>query len=240
MEQHALDNTQSSSPLLRLPGELRNRIYEDALASDEIIAFHEDVPKLSPYFTDRLRDRVNDFNQIKYVCHQLYWETAGTEVQNNNLLFYRAEPFTNLLATCTKKKATWLCKVKIVWTGPDGATYNVVKRKMVMLQLSNCCIKHPDLKIDYTCARFGVVSTQGNLFLDQGVFLTRIVRGKDAASRYPINVMGIIFENYVKKFWNSNQDDDSPIRLDLPNLQFWPALGSNYPLTEPKKFEAKV
>jgi hypothetical protein len=85
--------TSSDSLLLKLPGELRNRICQYALTSphelymildhdDKIFGIFENPDgKIHP--EEFLSSKV--FNQLKYTCHQLDKETAGTEVKCNDV-----------------------------------------------------------------------------------------------------------------------------------------------------------
>ncbi|KAF1848609.1 uncharacterized protein K460DRAFT_403891 [Cucurbitaria berberidis CBS 394.84] len=101
----------SQSPLLRLCGEIRNRIFEYALTSSTPL--HHSLDTQTPRFAvtmvpvpqfllnisqhpilieeNVLRDlnlrQHPEFNQLKYVNKQLYAETAGLEIQYNTILF---------------------------------------------------------------------------------------------------------------------------------------------------------
>lgn len=92
-------------PLLRIPGEIRNRIYEFALASPDGLYYNrtiefeswkpvlytlknEEKPVLytlqnedwsDPETSKHRIDNVWEYNQLKYVNRQLYTETAGIE-----------------------------------------------------------------------------------------------------------------------------------------------------------------
>ncbi len=112
MEQH--DPVQAASPLLRLPGEIRNRIYEYALTSPKKLYFSatDEALKLRPAMS--LWSGVSpEFNQLKYTCYQLYKETAGVEVQFNTVVFKSRSPgktFSNFLGICAPKKLSVLTK----------------------------------------------------------------------------------------------------------------------------------
>jgi hypothetical protein len=82
---------QSQSPLLRLPAELRNRIYEYVLTTnkDSCYAYHGSgvTPLLCDFSSDSYLSTTFgvEFNKLKYVCSQLYVETAAVELKHNTL-----------------------------------------------------------------------------------------------------------------------------------------------------------
>lgn len=87
---------QPDSPLLCLPGELRNRIYNCALTVGVRSIRYQEVPVYSPlaqpslrrfYFAEHFSDEDEDFNQLKFVCRQLYTETALLELRLNRVTF---------------------------------------------------------------------------------------------------------------------------------------------------------
>lgn len=99
--------TEISSPFLRLPSEIRNRIYELALTAPRSLVAdmatsnrtrpvlylppNEDHPEIadhavSPGTTERAcDDQSHSFNQLKLVNKQLYYETKGLELQYNDI-----------------------------------------------------------------------------------------------------------------------------------------------------------
>ncbi|KAJ4301689.1 hypothetical protein N0V90_003782 [Kalmusia sp. IMI 367209] len=88
------------SPFLALPGELRNRIIQYALTSPSQTLYynhHHDHAHSNhkPLFTGPTG---REFNQLKYVCRQLYAETAGLEIKYNTLRFELPEDDADTLA----------------------------------------------------------------------------------------------------------------------------------------------
>jgi hypothetical protein len=95
--------------LLQLPGELRNRIYEYALTSDDAqLLYREDAPPIIPdvpllHCEQQILSHISSkptasfglyewpctkgFNQLKYTNRQVRKETKGLEVRYNGLLF---------------------------------------------------------------------------------------------------------------------------------------------------------
>ncbi|KAH7378245.1 hypothetical protein BKA66DRAFT_571675 [Pyrenochaeta sp. MPI-SDFR-AT-0127] len=94
-----------TSPLLQLPSEIRNKIYEYALSSPMPLRPHPPLTTTYMYFAPTVPSRPTliegthlkdykttqcpEFNQIRFVNRQLYLETAELEYQFNSILFSR-------------------------------------------------------------------------------------------------------------------------------------------------------
>jgi hypothetical protein len=99
---------QANSPFLRLPGEIRNRIYEYALGGNTINigyqTYHSSYEKVVPVFKyhctvfservnpykDRQNARVNtsrSFTLLNNICRQLYLETTALPYKLNTIAF---------------------------------------------------------------------------------------------------------------------------------------------------------
>ncbi|KAF2115345.1 hypothetical protein BDV96DRAFT_646353 [Lophiotrema nucula] len=78
---------EQDSPLLCLPGELRNRICGFALTYSDGVYYVEGLDK--PRFSRSPRAK-RDVNQLKYVCRQLYGETKGFEISFSTVIFRKA------------------------------------------------------------------------------------------------------------------------------------------------------
>jgi hypothetical protein len=82
---------QQQSPLLRLPGEIRNRIYEYVLSDAEVACRpHQMHHGFAVYRLHRFRDNViarQEVNEMKYACRQLYHETWGLGLTWNPITF---------------------------------------------------------------------------------------------------------------------------------------------------------
>ena len=123
-------------PLFHLPNELRNRIFEMALTDlrglkciyrtrTMIKKGHKGGKTVLYKAAIIARSYQNqkgnwaDFNQLKYVCRQLYKETAGYEIRFNDILFQRSEKTTALkkletfIGGCTNKTFGWLRRVTL-------------------------------------------------------------------------------------------------------------------------------
>jgi hypothetical protein len=132
----SLHHEPSSSPLLKLPGELCNRIYQFALTTSRGIYLDPDNPTrfLDAAVDDKIpyEDR-KTVNLLKFTCRQLYKETAGIEIQFNRVEFFGcpqpsdrrfcysnrpynwspgpAQAFNDFISNCTATKAKWFREI---------------------------------------------------------------------------------------------------------------------------------
>ncbi|KAF2877754.1 hypothetical protein BDV95DRAFT_588790 [Massariosphaeria phaeospora] len=133
--------SQTAPSLLTLPGEIRNRIYEFALHNPEGLThttqivkirepqsgkkkalikplFHAFIHPLSPGADNR---PAVEYNQLKYVCRQLYAETAGLELKLNAWVVpgkydRRVSPEAMLVRftrSCAPQRLTWLTNISL-------------------------------------------------------------------------------------------------------------------------------
>ncbi|KAI4953036.1 hypothetical protein J4E86_006575 [Alternaria arbusti] len=91
----------TESPLLKLPGELRNKIYELALSSPSPLYLHSpEAPRQVVRHSENLGalgtpspvKRYVEFNMLKYVNRQLYSETAGLDFKYNSFKIKLGRP----------------------------------------------------------------------------------------------------------------------------------------------------
>ncbi|KAF2823019.1 hypothetical protein CC86DRAFT_423112 [Ophiobolus disseminans] len=145
-----------TSPLLRLPAELRNHIYKLVLTSSNVF---EDGLRLGVTWyrtTAFLFDCTEKYqslnhsttvNQLKYVNKQLYKETAGLELKYNSLVICArdwdekpAEQLVKWLATFTPSKVAWIKKVVIKAEVLDNPIFTPMPPTIMFpsLTISNC------------------------------------------------------------------------------------------------------
>src|SRR5262245_54277139 len=83
-------NITTSSPLLKLPNELRNKIYDFALMELHPI-IHSLTPSDHSCFLqlpeESAQEPTKECNQLKYVSHQIRRETIGYELKVNGISF---------------------------------------------------------------------------------------------------------------------------------------------------------
>jgi hypothetical protein len=117
------------SRLLDLPRELRDMIYEYALAEDEgLVLMERPTPDNSSrsFKGCRQSDHSVESNQLKYACRQLNRETKGLGLKLNDLTIGsgRVRDFASFLATCSASQQQCIRKV-IVCDGLSSSTRNI-------------------------------------------------------------------------------------------------------------------
>jgi hypothetical protein len=116
-----LDLAVSPQRLLSLPGELRNQIYEYALTDENDLQCLVPVASSSLRLVSLSKSIFPDFNELQYVCKQLYKETSGLELQYNTVVFYGDFPdergpgamFLDFVSGCSSAKLALLRHVKL-------------------------------------------------------------------------------------------------------------------------------
>ncbi|ORY10201.1 hypothetical protein BCR34DRAFT_588801 [Clohesyomyces aquaticus] len=85
--------TTNASSLLRLPGEIRNRIYASALTAPSGLTYRSSISTGKFYFCESdPTSGGSEYNQLKYTCRQLYAETASLESRVNVIIFNQSCP----------------------------------------------------------------------------------------------------------------------------------------------------
>jgi hypothetical protein len=180
--------TSSTSPLLLLPGELRNCIYEYAFATESEIEYIAD-PR--PQFVPRGDDTTFELNQLRYTCRQLYEETAGLEVKVNQVYFVGkqynsgpAERFLEFITTCTPERVDWFRNVTLDL--PDNRVeewgftlHMLLEQKHTMVSLGDFCHKHPLVHVRYVPEIFSAWTINPAPFIGMGLLLSNAIRRKD-------------------------------------------------------------
>jgi hypothetical protein len=230
--------TSSTSPLLLLPGELRNRIYGYAFATESGIEYNAG-PR--PQFVPRGDDTIVELNQLQYTCRQLYEETAGLEVKVNQVNFAGkqhnsglAERFLEFISTCTPKKVDWLRNVTLDL--PDnrveewGFTLDMLlEQKHTMVSLGDFCHKHPLVHVRYVPEIFSAWTMNPAPFIGMGLLLSHSIRRKDLCP--VVTVVGLCeFDHDEAIDWQKGVQI-----AEVPNLRFW-----SYNTTLPNEFAEEL
>lgn len=168
----------STNVFLSLPAELRNQIIAHVLTSSTRTLQYS--PPLSlrqgkPIFEDG-QDPGREFNQVKYVCKQLYVECAGLEIRYNALRFELPEDdaytlariqnvvdsgyapstlspilstsFPPFLYTCSRSRVEWLQDVIIIIRKP--ASYSLSQPTVDrLLSLAKFTKENPWVNVTY-------------------------------------------------------------------------------------------
>ncbi|KAF1944321.1 hypothetical protein EJ02DRAFT_98722 [Clathrospora elynae] len=211
-------------PFLRLPGELRNRICEYSLTTTEVLQFTEHRGKA------RLLDpanKVKDFNKLKYVCRQLYKETAGLEVKFNTVVIRfdfssspKREPariFGTFLTTCAPSKVSWFADI-ILKSSHSGHNLNdLLEPASHIFPVATFCRMNPHVKIRYIPGGFEYKTYSIHHFLGAGHFINRTIRQQHVVLTY--GTYGF------EKFVTDRYTDARGIALrGVPNFKIWPAI----------------
>ena len=244
------DNT---SPLLRLPGELRNRIYEYALQTDDDLKFDSgvrsyegvssddgfdghDIPRFIPCGAYR-SDCKDHLNQLKLTCRQLYKETAGLEVQVNRVHFMThwsdkfgpGQLFLTFIRNCAANKRGCFRDISL-WTSTHRQNMELsqtLEPKNVMLELAGYCRQHPQVNIGYFVPYLDTAYLWRDV-VAQGLFLSLVIGGEDLRSVATIAHNSALDDMETAEFY---KDANGAAVLRVSNLKFWfdiseKALGS--------------
>ncbi|KAI4673151.1 uncharacterized protein J4E78_001658 [Alternaria triticimaculans] len=242
----------SASPLLRLPGELRNRIYEYALQTDDDDGLKFDsgvrsyegvssddgfdghnIPRFIPYGFSRL----DHFNELKFTCRQLYKETAGLELQVNRVHFMThwsdkfgpGQLFLTFIRNCAATKRGYFGDISL-WTSTHRQMPELsqsLEPKDIMFELAEYCRQHPHVNIGYFVPYLDTAYLWRDV-VAQGLFLSLVIGGEDLRSVATIAHNSALDDMETAEFY---KDANGAAVLRVSNLEFWfdiseKALGS--------------
>lgn len=197
-----------SAALLNLPDELRNNIYARVLtimpSSPIEITFprNEYGPSVNRKHLRPLRSfsTLPEFNQLKYVCRELYNDTAALELKYNDLAFSQVaraelEPDRQLLEftrLCSLTKFAWLTTVELhikALAIPyyEHLSYFLKPHHMnAYARVAQFCRKHPAISVKYILNSFTWLSAfhaahESGGFINQGIVLQKTLRDRDVS-----------------------------------------------------------
>ncbi|KAI4921074.1 uncharacterized protein J4E92_008059 [Alternaria infectoria] len=232
----------STSPLLRLPGELRNRIYEYALQTDDELKFDSgvrsyegvssddgfdghNIPRFIPCgaYRSECKDHVN---QLKLTCRQLYKETAGLELQVNRVHFFThwsdkfgpGQLFLTFIRNCAATKRGRFRDIYL-WSSSHRQVPRLsqsLEPKDVMFELAEYCRQHPQVNISYAVPYLDT----NDLWIDvvaQGLFLSLVIGGEDLRSVATIAHNSALDDMETAEFF---KDASGAAILRVSNLKF--------------------
>jgi hypothetical protein len=167
-------NMSDSSILLRLPAEIRNRVYSFALSSSsplEIVQTYNRKLILSDKETGETSQEFNDarqmeFNKLKYVNKQLCSETAHLELQYNDIAVCRrfryddppALRFLTWGSTLPVPEINWINGATITlsddyghgrWINQSPEEERIPDSGMSIARLTAACNAFPDMVVKY-------------------------------------------------------------------------------------------
>jgi len=228
-------------PLLELPAELRNRVYEYVLVAprDMKMVWFAGVNRRRKPIMFEVSDDENSeypFNPMPYVCRQLRDEIAGLEIRFNSVLFdssprpkggalYGLAMFTCL---CTPPKLLWLTHIIVdklsdsptgerASTGPEWMAGHIeALRGLFVFSAQN---KH--VRIDLRMHGF-TMTTRSRDFIATGIILTRVFRGTDL-SRVDHGVDDIAkYDNIISHLFGAGRMGFEKLARAATNLRVYP------------------
>jgi hypothetical protein len=158
--------------LLTLPGELRNKICQYALTSDGPLYLLPLCGMNREHLLTDVKPKSifhKHFNKLKFVCKELYAETAGLEIKFNNVTFTTyaigyghantldAEHwFFDFVAPMTLKKMQWLSTV-VIATDEKCLSMQVTQAPVLphLSALITFAKHHPTIEVRYQFTNFG-------------------------------------------------------------------------------------
>lgn len=241
--------------LLTLPAEIRNRIYQYALSNKQLslvlplgwVMFGEPIPpthaKLAihrPIFIDADSVEIMEFNQLKFVCRQLYAEAAGLELKYNDIAItqhywsseYMVSEQFRQLAEQVKAKTHWLTGVTVTLDdmSPRCGDYGHVNQYSdhfptiaeEIARLASWCRDNASVQIDVVLSGltlFHHCDSCLRSFMLIGVAMTRMLTNIDISDILPRQEQRDIpiIINLMTRFWLDTVDINE---LRAPNLRW--------------------
>ncbi|KAI4640031.1 hypothetical protein J4E93_008831 [Alternaria ventricosa] len=231
----------STSPLLRLPAELRNTIYELTLTASRSLHHHKpDAAGKKPYFYLRDDKSPVDYNQLKYANKQLYAETAGLELKFNDITFSEgskdalpSDALIDWVSSVSITKRSW---IKTISIRPDSVDdLNLIGESPdAVARLTQLCNGIPNVKVKYYKPSWVYQSDFGiGFFFTLAQCFSYAFRGK--IFKYLFNVavdqdMAIIYATRWRKGHHYKSPKVELVRLQAENLKYFPIMPTDTPV----------
>jgi hypothetical protein len=210
--------TWSQNLLLDLPGELRSQIYKFALTFNEALSFQERPThnQGKAYFGIRTSagEKMHEFNQLKFVCRQLYSETACLDIVYNKVRFVSSlgsfeqclqpqQPFSIFLRELSPSVARWPMHVILVLNPKNGEMAHFINAGYRLAWIAGFCRQHSRAKVvirisSFTSRIHNDPVRKALYFLQSGVYLSLALRHLDLRYLLPDN-MGRALERMQAK-----------------------------------------
>jgi len=239
----------STSPLLCLPAELRNTIYELALTHTKPLHYRKpegDEDKSYLYLPEAPSQQMHDekpveYNQLKYVNKQLWAETAGLELKFNDIAFDinpdhlpSSELLTAWVSSISVAKRSWIKTITIRYgnMAPEQKDLSADGPNAIA-RLTQVCNDVPSMRVKYHVPfwTFGSSQSWGNFcFFATGESLEYAYRG-GIFDRLPL---GISARENLKIFGDNWRDSGRPrvqlAQLQAENLTYFPDIPTDTPV----------
>jgi hypothetical protein len=154
-----------NSHFLCLPGELRNRIYSLVLDAPIALLHREPQDGGRAFLVDSKivshapNDRSTEFNQLKYVCKQLYNETADLELRLNDIIVcatsHETRPADHLvkwLSSFPAAKLSWIRTITVTYELPTETNLlvpGITESASSLVALADLARPHPHLRTNF-------------------------------------------------------------------------------------------
>jgi hypothetical protein len=189
----------NNSPLLHLPAELRNTICEFALTAPPSLHYCKPKDGGKPYLYLRPDSQQQthvelaapEYNTLKYVCKQLYTETAGLKLKFNDVVLEcssSAKPAEDLIgwlsSICDAKKA-WIRTIIIQWEA--SPSYDTIsEHPNAIVRLTRLCKQNASMTVKYHIPTWRLHHDQGSArnFFYRRRSLTFALRGVDLEEQF--------------------------------------------------------
>jgi hypothetical protein len=144
-------------------------------------------------------------NQLKFVCRELYKETAGREMMFNDVEFdsdgpiiyifhqnpdmqYRAPNFVEFIEDCGQSpRLNWLSKVTVIPKSNnfrDCSEWVKDEKEDTILPLFQFCESHKTVQVKFHVQGSGFASLNNRVVSRNGLFLLVALRGKDVVDSF--------------------------------------------------------
>ncbi|KAH5535242.1 hypothetical protein HBI27_174560 [Parastagonospora nodorum] len=176
------------------------------------------------------------FNQLRFTCHQLYHETAGTEIKFNEIYIYGepeaagpAQLFSEFLTCCANKKDAWFQDVALCLN--DGIDGVWIEQKDHMIPIAMLCRSQGHTNVRYMLRALDIRDGGLGWILKVGLYLELAFREKDLRS-------SVIKDSELDSLVDEMEDAagldwfSDPERLtlgSLPNFRFLPFDARSWP-----------
>ena len=231
---HAPTSRTAPQRFLSLHAELRNHILQHALTEAHLLLYIEPTATTKARIFKPIADIQREFNEIKYVCKQLYAETAGLEIKYSTIEFYGDFPaekgpgmkFLEFMLTCAPTKAAWFHHVELTTNRAGHQNDNfemMIEPPATMTCIVGFCRANPDLKIAYVSRAFQIEFNRNVYeFFLRGEYLAYVLRHAELDVLLPHGM-------FSSCAWSPG---NFGIAIDVENFQIWPSQRKGLELQE--------
>jgi hypothetical protein len=158
------------------------------LTTDETLCFTGGKQGEKPKLLEPQSKHTNgEYNQIKYVCRQLYQETGGLETKLNKIVIFgrhspKAGPtriFRLFLASSAPEKSSWFSDVTMKSLHCGHIVNDLLEPSSDLCAIADFCRRYPHVNIRYIPGGFEYKEYRMHHFAAAGLFINKAVRQRD-------------------------------------------------------------